>query len=255
MRQDLAELRAALDPEHREPALDDIVLVGHSMGGLVSKLQVVDSGDSFWHIVSNQPFEVVKAEPDVRGAIERTLFFHANPSIRRVVTIGTPHRGSDFANDTTRWLFRKVIKLPDMFVTGRQKLLRDNPGVFRESTLLEIDTSIDSLAPSSPFLPVLLAAQPASGVKLHNIIGEVPDSSFLRRVSGTSDGVVRVDSARLDQAVSEIIVTADHSQVHRHPRSILEVRRILLEQLAELDSLRYQRPAVDQTTSAAPWIH
>jgi hypothetical protein len=36
MREDLAEAQQDLDPERRTPALDQMVLVGHSMGGLVS---------------------------------------------------------------------------------------------------------------------------------------------------------------------------------------------------------------------------
>ena len=55
---------------------------------------------------------------------------------------------------------------------------------------------------------------------------------------GDGDGVVSLTSARLDdmrQLRSQVIVPADHISVHRHPQSILEVRRVLIEQLAELE--------------------
>ena len=47
--------------------------------------------------------------PTTRPAAElaRVVYFHPNPSVKRVITIGTPHRGSDFANDYTRWLSRR----------------------------------------------------------------------------------------------------------------------------------------------------
>ena len=73
MRTDLAELRHRLDPRHREEALDKMVLVGHSMGGLISKLQAVDSGDEFWKVASSQPISELKAAPELREKITQTL--------------------------------------------------------------------------------------------------------------------------------------------------------------------------------------
>jgi len=60
-----------------------------------------------------QRLEELKADDRTREQLAQTVFFHANPSIRRVITIGTPHRGSDFANDYTRWLGRRLIRLPE----------------------------------------------------------------------------------------------------------------------------------------------
>ena len=236
MREDLARLRTVVDPYHQQPALDQMVLVGHSMGGLVSKLQTVDSGSEFWNIVSDKPFEQLVATPQDRNTFAHTFFFQPNPSIRRVITIGTPHRGSRFANETTRWIGRRLISMPVRMLQGRQKLVRDNPGYFRQDGPLGIDTSIDSLVPDSPFLSVLLRARPGPWVSYHNIIGQVPETAFLGRVSGESDGVVSLASAHLTDVATEIVVPADHLSVHRHPRTILEVRRVLLEHLQSLRS-------------------
>jgi len=236
MREDLASARSALDPQGNRPALDQMVLVGHSMGGLVSMLQTVDSGDKFWGIMTDQPFGALRASEDVKSSLSHTLFFHPSPSVSRVITIGTPHRGSEFANDLTRWLGQKLIAVPSRLLSGRQQLERDNPGFFREKTLLNITTSIDSLAPDSPVLPVLLAADRAPWVTYHNIVGDVPDEGLFGRVSGDGDGVVSLASASLgpDRVASQITVPSDHVNVHRHPRAILEVRRILMEHLDQL---------------------
>ena len=94
LRRDLAKVRNVLDPRHEEPALDQMVLIGHSMGGLISRLQTVQSGDEFWRLVSREPLPQIKAEPEVRQKLQETFFFQPNPSIRRVVTIGTPFHGS-----------------------------------------------------------------------------------------------------------------------------------------------------------------
>ncbi|OHB79162.1 MAG: hypothetical protein A2W31_18455 [Planctomycetes bacterium RBG_16_64_10] len=236
LRGDLAYARRVLDPQHQEPALDQVVLVGHSMGGLVSKLQVIESDDRFWRIVSDEPFTQLKADAELREQLARAFFFAPSPSIRRVVSIATPYRGSQFANDATRWLGRQLIRVPARMLQGRQALLRDNPQLFRTTALLEIDTSIDSLAPQSPFLLPLLAAPPAPWVKVHNIVGRVSDPGWVARLTGVGDGdgVVAFASAHLDDVDTEIAVPAEHSWVHRHPRAIMEVRRILLEHIAAL---------------------
>lgn len=229
MRQGLAEMRRIIDPERREGSLDQMVLVGHSMGGLISKLQVVESGNQFWDAVATKPFHLVKASPETREVLGETFYFHANPSVKRVITIGTPHRGSKFANETTRYLGGKLITLPTMLMQGSDELQRDNPDLFRDASFQHAKTSLDSLAPDSPLLPVLVSAQPAPGVHLHNVIGVLPDEGIVGKLAGGTDGIVSYESAHLDGVDSEVVIQADHSRVHQHPLAVLEVRRILLE--------------------------
>jgi hypothetical protein len=205
----------------------------------VAKMQTVESGDAFWHTTSDRPFADLKADPPIRRSLANAYFFDPSPSVRTVVTIGTPHRGSQFANDTTRWLGHKLIALPAKMLTGREQLLALNPDFFRPNSPIQITTSIDSLAPDSPLLPVLLTATPGPWITYHNIVGRVPDLGWRSWFTDDGDGVVSLTSARLDQmpqVASQIFVPADHVDLHRHPESILEVRRILMEQLADLQS-------------------
>jgi pimeloyl-ACP methyl ester carboxylesterase len=238
MRRDLAEARQIIDPQHRQPALDQMVLVGHSMGGLISRLQTIDSGNEFWNVVSEKPFNVVNASPETQRELAATFFFQPARDVRRVITISTPFRGSEFSNATTRWIGSKIIQIPKMFVSERQKLYNDNPDFFRKQNLLDVNTSIDSLAPESQILPVMLSAPAAPWVRYHNIVGRLSNKSLLSRVAGDADGdgVVSVSSAHFERAISEVVVDSDHSSIHRHPRTVLEVHRILLEHLRELDS-------------------
>ncbi len=235
MRDDLEKLRRELDPLRQEPALDQMVLIGHSMGGLVARLQTIDSGNNFWHLVSDQPFSLVKAKPEVRRQLAEEFFFKPNPSIRQVITIGTPYRGSRFSNDITRWLSSRLIRLPDLFLQTQHGFYRDNKDLIRDDKLLRIENSIDSLAPDSPFFPVMLASYRAPWVKYHNIIGLVPRRGLTGYLASGSDGVVSYESAHMDDAVSEITVPSLHSTIHAHPRAILEVRRILLQNLVDLE--------------------
>ncbi len=258
LRQDLAEARQIIDPQHRQLALDRMVLVGHSMGGLVAELQTLDSRNDFWNVVSEQPFHLVKASEETKQNLANTFFSRPNPSIHRVITIGTPFRGSKMANSTTRWLGSKLIKLPQMLTKHRQQLHKDNPDLFREPALIDVETSIDSLSPDSPILPVMLTAQRAPWVRYHNIVGRIPDKGLIGRVVGGSDGVVSATSAHLDNGSSEIVVNADHSEIHRHPLSVLEVHRILLEHLAYCDApppSRLQGPPYTASASNAPPVN
>ncbi|MCY2981012.1 MAG: alpha/beta fold hydrolase [Planctomycetota bacterium] len=236
MRSDLFELRKTLDPQATHPVLDQMVLVGHSMGGLVSRMQTLESGEEFWHILSDEPYEKVKGEDVERQRLAAALFFHPNNAIKRVVTIGTPHRGSDYANDYTRWIGRKLIKLPSSITDIGNSLIRQNPNMFRNTELLTTTTSIDSLSPDSPIFPTMLRARRAPWVTYHNIIGVVEKSHWFSRESEPSDGVVGVESAHMDDVVSEIMVESKHQDIHRTARAILEVRRILVDHLRELST-------------------
>jgi hypothetical protein len=132
-------------------------------------------------------------------------------------------------------LMQPVKRLAEL----QQELYVNNPGAFPGSSLLKVDTSIDSLSPSSPIFPVMLAARRPPWVKYHSIVGVVPKDWWLAKLSAEGDLVVSRESAHMDGAASEIAVAADHTTVQTHPAAVLEVRRILLEHLAELDG----RPA------------
>jgi hypothetical protein len=82
----------------------------------------------------------------------------------------------------------------------------------------------------------MLRSQKAPWTKYHNVVGLLPKSGIWAHFSGVGDGIVSFSSAHLDEVESEMVVQADHVAVHTHPRSILEVRRILLEHLQEFDS-------------------
>ncbi len=233
-RADLDKLRSDLDPQRRAVALDQMVLVGHSMGGLVSRMQTIDSNDDFWSIVADKPPSQLQGDPEDKDALLSMLFFEPNPSVRRVITMGTPHRGSNFANSMTRWLGKNLIVLPSFLTSRSNRLLSSNPGFFHNEEMLKIATSVDSLAPDSPVLPEILDAPKAPWVQYHTVIGVVDQETWLGYFSGQSDGIVQYESARLDEAVSELVVPADHNTVHRNPQSVLEVRRILREHITQL---------------------
>jgi hypothetical protein len=237
MRRDLAQALKELDPQDAAPALKRIVLVGHSMGGLISRLQTMESGSEFWKIVSDQPFDRITGDPKSIEETKDLFFFEANPSIERVITIATPHQGSKFANTATRWLSHQAFTLPDRMTKGLGQLAQINENVFRDVEQVTGTTSIDSLSPESPFIEAMQEAETSARVVYNNIYGVTTKNSLIAKVGLTSpaesDGVVAVESARLAGAQSELPVNADHSMVHQHPECIFEVRRLLEEHLKE----------------------
>ena len=55
LRESLTAVRKDVDPEGKDPALDQMVVIGHSQGGLLTKMTVVDSGTRFWDNCTQGP--------------------------------------------------------------------------------------------------------------------------------------------------------------------------------------------------------
>ncbi len=246
LRADLARMRDKLDQPLYATPLDQMVLIGHSMGGLVAELQTMQSGSEFWDLVSDRPLNELAAV-DNRDELAQTFYFEPNPSVRRVVSIATPHRGSSFSNRAIQWLGRKLINVPQNVESSRSQALIDDPEFFPEESILRISNSVGSMSVNSPILPLMLSSPRPPWVKYHNIIGLLDDVRVIGRVVEGTDGVVAYDSAHLDNVDSEITVSADHTSVHRSPRAILEVRRILLEHIAQLNRTGSSFPSVPLT--------
>jgi hypothetical protein len=81
----------------------------------------------------------------------------------------------------------------------------------------------------------MMRAQKAEGVKYHNIIGVVEKRGIFGKSTKKGDGVVELASAKMDDVESEVIINAEHTTIHTTDKAILEVRRILLEHLQEVD--------------------
>jgi len=224
------QLRSAvrdLDPEGRDPALRRMVLIGHSQGGLLARLMVIESGTRFWDNVSTEPLSQITMPPETRDLLQRTMFFEPVPFVTRVVYIATPHGGSFRATGFVRRLVRRVVTVPSTLGKSVAEIIEQNPGRLAREIDDELPTSVDNMRPGHRFLRALSACAPAPGVTAHSIIAARGTGT---RLDG-SDGVVTYRSAHLEGVASEKVVRWGHS-VQSHPETILEVRRILREHLA-----------------------
>jgi len=229
LRQQLAAAVRQCDPKGRDPAMRNLVLVGHSMGGLHAKMQVVSSGDRLWNAVATVPFEQVRLRPEFRRLVRPFYFFEPLPFVSRVVCIATPHRGSLIASLGVGRLASLTVRPPPQLKAVHDEVVRANPGAFRPEFERRVPTTIDILQPDSRTLGVLRDLRPPCWVTMHSVVG-VGHASL---TGGRDDCVVSQESAHTDGAVSEVCVPASHTKVHHHPLTIAELRRILERHLCE----------------------
>jgi hypothetical protein len=222
LRQQLHMIRHQYDPMHADPAMDNMVLVGHSLGGLVSQMQITTSNDQFWGRIAQQPFSALQAPPETLQRFAEGLFFHPVPTIKRVVFIGTPHQGSEMTLRLAGRVGSALVSFGSTEDDEYRELIDNNPAVFRDDFDTKPPTSISLLEPDSPFLLGLANMPINPAVRIHSIIGT--GGGYPLGVEG--DGVVSVASAE-HCSDSTLYVPTVHERLHRDPESIAEVMRIL----------------------------
>lgn len=227
LRRNLAELRNTLVKENRSTlAFDQMVLVGHSMGGLLSRLQIskcsIEHTAKFLHLDKSSaltdPLEVAE-----KAKLKEVLEFSPSPFIKRVIFIAVPHRGSEIARSWVGKIGASLIELPMDFVKFNVNIFRKLAGKNKDMLAgFKNNTGIDNLRPDAPILH-LLDSMPMAKIPYHSIIG----NNKRAFTPGGTDGIVPYWSSHLDNADSELIVHSGHS-AHRSPLAIQEVRQILL---------------------------
>jgi pimeloyl-ACP methyl ester carboxylesterase len=210
---------ARLDPHGRDPALRQMVLIGHSQGGLLVKMQVVDTGDRLWNAVATKPLDELQLSDQSRDLFRRGLFVKPMPEVARVIFVCTPHRGSFVAGRRVLAnLTRQLLTLP-FALTGVAADVARNPGVAKTGF---VPTAVDNMSPGNPFILGLQAIPVVPSVRVNSIIAVEGDGPF----DQGDDGVVKYSAAHIEPVESELIVRSGHS-VQGNPNAIEEVRRIL----------------------------
>ena len=229
LRNQVNEICAEWDPSGGDAQLSNAVLVGHSMGGLVAKLQVTESGDQLWRSIANRPFDQVQVPAESRKELVESFFFSPSPHVSRVVFLGTPHRGSAYAQRSLGKLASSLVEEPEERRQAHRSLIQMNPNVFRQEVRDRIPTSIDLLEPKSALLNAMAKLPVGEDVVMHSVIGDHCYTLF----NGRSDGIVSVESAKEPRAVTELRIKSTHGGLNDREDAIGEVIRILNRHLNE----------------------
>jgi len=218
-----AILRHELDAvEKRFPKMKPMVVIGHSMGGCISRLLLTDSGDKLWMNIFGRPPDEVPLSPRAREYFREELFFRHRPEIGRVIFIASPLRGSNLARGLIGSLAAMIIREATISTQASREMLRLTRIEQAELKPMRRSNSVDSLSPKSRFLNAMNTIPITPSVRYNTIIGDRGRGDS----PNSSDGVVPYWSSHMNGSQSERIVPSGHG-AHQNPQAIAEVLRIL----------------------------
>jgi pimeloyl-ACP methyl ester carboxylesterase len=227
LREALTSAVRLLDPEGKDPGLKQMVVVGHSQGGLLTKMTAVHAGSKFYDAAFKKPLDELQVSEETRDLLRRAMFVEPLPFVKQVVFISTPHRGSYLAaRDLVTGLVRRIVSTPTRLVRGAAEILANREAFAAGRGEDRLPTAVDNMSPRNPFIRTLSTIPVAPSVEAHSIIAVKGKGPILTG----DDGVVKYESAHIEGVKSELVVRWEHS-VQGQPEAIVEVRRILLENL------------------------
>jgi hypothetical protein len=243
LRDALTEAVQTLDPKGTNALLRQMVIIGHSQGGLLTKLTATSTGDRIWQALSDKPLDEYPVAEDQRARLRRLLFLEPLPFVRRVIFISTPHRGSYLASSFARRLAAKLMSLPSATIHATH----DTNSWLRGTSVNRmlggrLPTSLDSMSPKNPVVLALADIPVAPTIRAHSIIPVKGDGDLQQG----RDGVVAYTSAHVDYVESELVVRGEHS-CQNMPATIEEVRRILHEHLKEMPPNTIPHPGIPRS--------
>ena len=205
------------------PGHKDAILIGHSMGGCISRLMITDTGNK---IFSQTPAETTLS-PESRQLFTESLIFKKREDVDRVIFIAAPLRGSDLASN---WLGRfgsRLVKSPTSLLKAGTEALKFVTNTGDSLNLKRMPNSVDTMSPRNRFVQAINKIEPSRDIPYHVIVGDRgkggnPD----RTMPVKSDRIVPYWSSRMDGAQSELTVPSNHS-AHQNPQAIAEVQHIL----------------------------
>ena len=250
----LAQIRRAIDdtlhhfdPSGRAVASNHIVLIGHSMGGVIARLLVSSSDDKLWSVVPERSGLSAADRQKLRERLAPYLQFQPMPQVTRAVFLAAPHRGTPVARwRLARWI-GNLIRLPVTLLEEGKNITDAMQGKnAAPGAPTHLPNSIDNLSDADPFIKASSTLPISPNVRYHTIVGVYKSKAPLAE---SDDGVVPYASSHLDGADSELAVPAWHN-VQETPQAIIELRRILRLHAANLHCL--PREGIEGTPCPAP---
>jgi pimeloyl-ACP methyl ester carboxylesterase len=225
LREQLAQARK------RYPGMRDAVLLGHSMGGMISRALITDSGKELWNLYFGKPPEQLSISEKTRRMLAGMLLFKPVPHIGRVIFVSASHRGSEDAVGFWGRVGATIVGNPVGDKKTYEEVIAQAKPEAQRHKHNRFPNSIDLLDPESPFLEEINSLPTAAGVPYHSLIGDRGKGGFLDKTKPeSSDGIVPYWSSHMDGAKSELVIPSGHWS-HLHPLGMAEIKRILVEHL------------------------
>ncbi|MBE6355717.1 MAG: hypothetical protein E7058_01230 [Lentisphaerae bacterium] len=228
LREALAAEREKLQKDGRNlEKFDRMILIGHSMGGLISRMMISTSNDDILsRFIGKKEYSTINHQDRF---FRKILIFEPVPYVKRVIFIAVPHRGSDLAQSMIGQVASSMIEIPQSLLDLNTAIIRQLVNLPKEKSIdVNRFNGIDNLSPDGTALKLLNTLPISEKIPYHSVIGNEKQ----RGVPGGSDGVVSYSSSHLDGAKSEIVVKSGHS-VQQNPLAIQEIKRILKRHLIE----------------------
>jgi pimeloyl-ACP methyl ester carboxylesterase len=216
-------LRQELDAiEKKYPLGKKMVVIGHSMGGCITRTLITDPGTKLWIEGFGKPPEQTVMPEESKRVLKEALIFKHRPEIGRVIFMSSPHRGSELAKNWVGRIGSMLVKTPRRLLTIGETIREASTPDPAALQLKRLPNSVDTLAPNNRFVVAINKIPIARGIPYHTIVGDRGRGD----TPNSSDSVVAYWSSHLEGAASERIVPSNHSSP-LNPEAIAEVHRIL----------------------------
>ena len=215
---------SVLDPSGKAPARQNVVLIGHSLGGVISRLLAADSNEVVWNAVFDEPAAALTGSPADIATVDSLFHFNAYPGIGREIFLAAPHRGSPTADDFIGHLAVHLVRVQAPELDALLRVTEANrPHV---SAALYADyqkeglSSISTLRSDQPVSRASQALMPVAGVRYYTFAGHLPGTH------PPGDGFVPLESAILAGAESTTVVNDGH-QLYLNDEVLAKIVAIL----------------------------
>lgn len=213
-----------LDPQRQQRARRSMVLIGHSMGGVLARLLTANSGEAVWQAFGRLPLTQLQGRPDDLDLLDRLFHFTACPDVGKAIFLAAPHHGSPMTGHFIGRVAVRLVRPEDPELKALRRVIDANQSGIRPALLkayrLNGLNSISTLSSVQPVSRAGASLLPAAGIRYYTIAGNLPGEN------PPGDGVVPLESALLAGAQSTTVVNSGHA-VYANDQAISAIIDIL----------------------------